>query len=239
MQSKAKLEAELNVIVEEIGKARADGNGDALIALREKRQTLETEIDELGAEAAYISRQDAEAKTKAHELAIEKTLSEYDESEAKYLDNIKKLNTSLERLKSLEDALHIQVKNLIDSENPLHLLQAIWAELSYDRQKELQKRFDDVYSGGFRVQSNIGKILDRLSSYKNRVSDQARWLTVTKLPGPRKVGGGVRSYRTPEHLIPSEPKRTPAQLEIPKINRNKLLIPESGRPKRRPTIGVI
>jgi chromosome segregation ATPase len=230
MQSREVIQNQLDGIIEEIGKARANGND--LVSLRMKRNELEQELSELDAESSFLKKRDAEAKREAHREAIEKTLSAYGESEKRYTDAVKRLHTTIERLNGFEEILKTQVDNITSLPNPLLILQGIWDELASDTQREYQARFSEAYSRDVLPKSRIQEILDRLSFHQNLLSSAANRLTVTKPQGPRKVGGGMTIQKTPDDQVPSELKRTPQQLEVPKINRNKRLIPGAGRPQR-------
>ena len=231
MVKSEEIQRQLDAIIEEIGEARANGNLDTLADLRMKRDELEQEIDELTAENSYISKRDAEAVKTAHEQALKETLVKYDDSEKRYLEALKKISTTVERLNSLEDALHIQVENITSLPNPVLSIQSIWNELPSDTQLKYQTRFTDVYSRGVLPKSRIQEILNSLTFHQNLINANASRLTVTKPQGSRRVGGGVTIRKTPDDQIPSEPKRTAQQLEIPKINRNKPLVPGTRRKK--------
>lgn len=231
--TKAEIKSELNGVIEAIGKSRATG-GDDLEALRAKRVELETELSELSAENAYFLKQDQEAAASAHREAVQKTLDEYDTAEGKYFGGVKKINSTLQRLHTLESVLSAQVESLIDSGNPLQILQPVWKELSPEQQAGLKTRFEETYPPGPPVQSNIPKILDSLSLHQSLMTSTSGRL----MPEPEKstrrfVGGGVRTSKLPDTEIPFE-KRLDKPFETPSRCTVKRLIPGTGRPKRTP-----
>ena len=237
MVKSEEIQRQLDAIIEEIGEARANGNLDTLADLRMKRDELEQEIDELTAENSYISKRDAEAVKTAHEQALKETLVKYDDSEKRYLEALKKISTTVERLNSLEDALHIQVENITSLPNPVIPIRSIWNELPHNRQQEYQTRFTDVYSRGVLPSSRIQEILDKLDFHRNLISGNADRLKVKPPESTRKYVGGRATTRKLTDQ-PAEPKRTRQQLEVPIINRNKPLIPGSIRPKKRPAMAT-
>ena len=239
MQSREEIQNQLDGIIERIGKARFSKDVDALETLRLERRNLETELDELSAEQGYIERQEQKATKAAHEEAIGGTLAEYDKSEAKYLDTIKKLNTTLERLKSLEDALDIQVKTLIDSGNPIQIIQGVWNELIPAKQKGLQDRFLKAYSRDVLPKSRIQEILDALSFHQNLLITTANRLIVKPAESTRKyVGGGSRTSKLPDAEIPFE-KRLDKPFENPSRCFARPLVPKTGLQKKRPTMAAM
>ena len=232
MQSRKELENQLDGIIEEIGKARFSKDVDALETLRLERRNLETELDELQAEAAFLEKRDAEVQAKAHQAAIEEALLEYDVSEAKYLDSIKKLNTSLERLKSLEDAIDIQVETLIGAGNPIQIIRPIWDELPADKRKGLQGRIVQAYSRDVLPKSRIQEILDALSFHQNLLSSTANRLIVKPAESTKKyIGGGLRTSKVPDNKIPFE-KRPDKPFENPSRCSVKPLVPGTRKPRR-------
>ncbi len=213
MQSKTELQNQLDGIIEEIGKARANSDNDALVALRSKRQTLEQELDELDAEQSYVARKDAEAAKTSHNAAIEKTLDEYGIAEEKYITAIGKIDITIDRLAALKEVLSTQVQAL-SGLNPVRIIQPIWNDLNLEQQKQLQGRFQDAYKHPTAA-TNIDDIFNSLNLRTSLLSSSADRLIVKSNPkGPQRVGGGVRISKLADDQIPFE-KRSDKVFENP------------------------
>jgi len=200
------LQNQLDKIIAEIGKARSVGDGESLVDLRKRRQELEQELAELSAESAYLEKKDTEARVKAHQDAIEKTMFEYDESEKRYLDALKKVAPTLDRLRNLEETLNAQMENITSLPNPLLILQGIWDELPRDTQREYQNSFE-AYRRDVLPKSRIREILDSLSFHQKLLSSATNRLTVKPTESTKKyVGGRVKTSRVPDNKVPFEQK---------------------------------
>ena len=231
MQKKEEIQAELNTVIQEIGKARANGDTSTLLQFRTKRNELEQELSELEAEQSYVAMKDAEKAKSEREAVIKRTLAEYDTAEKQYATAQQKITETLESLASLEDVLKIRAENL-SGLNPLRTLEPIWKELDAEQQKELQDRFTESYGRRLLREPDFGKIFDGLKFQREKMLyGAARLKSKPVTQGPKFVGGKSSTRLALDSEIPSESPIK--QHDIPTINRNKLLHPEKRRVNMR------